>query len=96
MIILNKETTPHPVVANSEHGFVDMFRKEIDAYCAYKEWEETTEDSILEMALEEIMMDEYLHAKFLRDYLMEHNQYPLDATDEYEKKFLKMHKKFFY
>ena len=94
MIILNKE--PMNRIHEHQHEFVDMFRKEIDAYCTYKEWVETTDDVVLEMALEEIMMDEYLHAKFLRDYLIDHDLFHLDATDEHEKKFLKMHKKYYY
>lgn len=96
MIILNKEPTPKVSEERQQHAFIDMFRKEIDAYCTYKEWAEATEDVVLEMAFEEIMMDEYLHAKFLRDYLTDHDMYPLDAADEHERKFIKMHKKFFY
>ena len=50
---------------------------------------------ILEMALDEIMMDEYLHAKFLRDYMMDKGTYTLSADDPHEKKFWKIQKKLF-
>lgn len=90
MIVLNKTVTETP---KSDFTLVDMFHKEIEAYCMYKDWKETTEDEILEMALEEIMVDEFLHAKFLRDYLIDHDMYVADPEDEHEKKYWKMHKK---
>ncbi len=74
---------------------VEMFRKELDAYCAYNEWLEKTEDRILIMALDEIMYDEYLHAKFLRDYMIDKGTYTLTDDDPHEKKFWKIHKKLF-
>lgn len=96
MIVLNKDmpTMEHKDV---EHGTTleDMFRKELDAYCAYKEWVDETEDVVLEMALEEIMLDEYLHAKFLRDYMMDKGVYTLTPEDPHEKKFWKIQKKLF-
>ena len=73
----------------------DLFRKELDAYCAYKEWLEETTDSTLEMALEEIMLDEFLHAKFLREYMMDKGMYMLSENDPYEKKFWRAQKRFF-
>ena len=95
----NKETTGANVEHKPEmkdHGketMEDMFRKELDAYCTYKDWAEETEDEILEMALEEIMVDEYLHAKFLRDYMIDKDMYTLTDTDPHEKKFWRIHKK---
>lgn len=96
MIVLNKD--PAPEVAKEQHSEADknalhiqMFKWEIDAYCGYKEWAEKTEDPILEMALDEIMKDEYLHAKFLREYLIRHDVYKPHETDEYEIKFHKIH-----
>lgn len=98
MIVLNnKETAAVAENKTSEYSMSleDLFRKELDAYCAYKEWVDETEDSILEMALEEIMVDEYLHAKFLRDYMMDKDMYMLKSDDPHEKKFLKIQKKLF-
>lgn len=97
MIVLNKDTTMEQSKMENTHKptFEEMFRKEIDAYCAYKEWEEENDDPILDMALEEIMMDEYLHAKFLRDYMIEHNMYTLKDDDHHEKKFWKIQRKLF-
>ena len=71
----------------------DLFRKELDAYCSYKEWVEETEDSILEEGLEEIMFDEYLHAKFLREYMLDKGIYTLTDSDPPEKRFWKISKK---
>ena len=99
MIVLNnKEPSMEPKAEPKEHtkeSYVDMFRREIDAYCGYKEWCEETDDTILEMALEEIMLDEYLHAKFLRDYLIDNDMYTVEPNDPYEKKFWKIQKRVF-
>lgn len=97
MIVLNnKETTmEHTGEMHHKESLEELFRKELDAYCAYKEWCEETTDSTLEMALEEIMLDEFLHAKFLRDYLMENGMYTLKQEDPHEKKFLRIQKRFF-
>lgn len=91
----NKETTPSPEHKIHKESLEHMFRKELDAYCTYKEWAEETTDSILEMALEEIMLDEYLHAKFLRDYLIDKEMYTLTDEDPHEKKFWKIQKHIF-
>jgi rubrerythrin len=97
MIVLNnKEVTPeHKTQQYEKESYESMFRKELDAYCTYKEWAEETEDAILEMALEEIMLDEYLHAKFLRDYMIDHDMYSLHDDDPHEKKFWKIQKHMF-
>ena len=94
MIVLNKEH--EATMTNKEqHPYIEMFHKELDAYCTYKAWTEDTNDSFLERAFEEIMEDEYLHARFLHDYLMDHDMYTPEGEDEYEKKFWKIHKKYF-
>jgi hypothetical protein len=92
IVVTNKDMVTETRTSDMEAAFTDMFKKEIDAYCTYKTWCENTTDSMLEYALQEIMEDEYLHARFLRDYLIEHDMYNLDANDDYEKKFWKIHK----
>ena len=94
MIVVNKETTETTMKVN-QHPYIDMFRKEIDAYCAYKALAEEIEDEYLEHAFEEIMQDEYLHARFLHDYLMDHDLYWPENNDEHEKKFWKIHRAYF-
>lgn len=94
MIVMNKENT-EAMMTKKEHPYVAMFRKEIDAYCDYKALLEETEDEYIEAAFEEIMQDEYLHARFLHDYLMDHDLYWPENTDEHEKRFWKIHKKYF-
>lgn len=94
MIVLGKTSGEHVEKENIK-TLEDMFRLEIDAFCDYKDWRESTEDYVLEMALDEIMMDEYLHAKFLRDYMVDKNLYTLTPDDPHEKKFWKIHKKIF-
>lgn len=97
MIVMNKEDAMgHDEVKKHTGSLEDMFRKEIDAYCSYHEWFEDTEDPILEMALEEIMMDEFLHAKFLRDYMLDKNMFKLTEEDPHEKKFWKIKRKLFH
>ena len=97
MIVVNKESmAEHKSETYEKESFESMFRKEIDAYCTYKEWADETMDPHLEMALEEIMMDEYLHAKFLRDYMIENDMFTLTDSDPHEKKFWKIQKRIFH
>jgi hypothetical protein len=95
MIVVNNPTDKTTEHKSEEYrmSLEELFRKELDAYCAYKEWTEETDDEILEMGLEEIMFDEYLHAKFLRDYMMDKGLYTLTDSDPHEKKFWKIHRK---
>ena len=97
MIVLNTKETATMSSADTDRKktFEDMFRMEVDAYCDYKAMKDDTDDGILEMALEEIMTDEYLHAKFLRDYMMDKDMFTLTDDDPHVKKFWKIHKKVF-
>jgi hypothetical protein len=96
MIVLNnKDQTSEHHMEHDKMSLEELFKKELDAYCAYKKWSEDTEDDILEMALEEIMLDEYLHAKFLRDYMIDNDMYKLTDSDPHEKLFWKAGKKLF-
>jgi rubrerythrin len=49
----------------------EQFKAETLAYAGYEALIEHIDDEYLEEALEEIMYDEYLHAKFLRSYMIE-------------------------
>lgn len=97
MIVVNSKETATINSNEIDHKktFEDMFRMEVDAYCEYKSMKEDTDDGILEMALEEIMTDEYLHAKFLKDYMMDKEMFTLTDDDPHVKKFWKIHKKVF-
>jgi ferritin len=53
----------------------EQFKAEMSAYNAYHTIKNMIEDDYLEEALEEVMYDEFLHAKFLRSYMIEHNLY---------------------
>ena len=68
----------------------DQFKAEELAYNGYKAIKEMAEDELLEEALEEIMYDEYLHAKFLRSYLMEKQAYDLTQFAELERIYKQM------
>lgn len=60
----------------------EQFKGEQSAFSGYKAIRDMTDDAMLEEALEEIMYDEYLHAKFIRSYLMENNVYdPVQHAD---------------
>lgn len=91
MILLNKETK-----MEGEHPYIEMFRKEIDSYCTYKEWAEETNDIWLEKAFEEMMEDEFLHAKFIHEYLMNNNLYSPTNEDMHEQKYWKIHKRYYW
>lgn len=95
MIVVNsstEKTMDHKEASEYKMSLEELFCKELDAYCAYKEWVEETEDEVLIMGLEEVMFDEYLHAKFLRDYLIDKGMYNISASDPYEKRFWKIHR----
>ena len=68
----------------------EQFKAETLAYLGYETILEMIDDEYLEEALEEIMYDEYLHAKFLRSYLMEHNVYDPNQHQDCEKAYMKM------
>jgi rubrerythrin len=65
----------------------EQFRSEQSAFHAYKAIADMTSDEYLQEALEEIMEDEYLHAKFVRMYLMEHDAYDPAQHTELEQTF---------
>ena len=70
---------------------IDNFKREVDSYCKYKEMLPIIQNNdLLTEAVEEIMHDEYLHARFLRGYLMDRGFYIPSEHADYESKFLKM------
>jgi rubrerythrin len=91
MIVMNNNTKTD----SFEHPYIEMFRKEIDSYCTYKEWAEEANDEWLERAFEEMMEDEFLHAHFLHEYLMDNNLYTPTNEDVHEQKFWKIRNKYF-
>jgi rubrerythrin len=68
----------------------EQFKAEEMAYTTYCELKKMVEDEYLEEALEEIMYDEFLHAKFLRTYLMKMNAYDPKQHVDLEQAYLKM------
>lgn len=68
----------------------EQFKAETMAYLGYEALKEMIDDEYLEDALEEIMYDEFLHAKFLRSYMMEMNIYDPSQHPECEKAYKKM------
>lgn len=68
----------------------EQLKAEIAAYTAYKTIKDIIEDDYLQDALCEIMYDEYLHAKFLRSYMLEHEVYDPAQHPECEKAYMKM------
>jgi rubrerythrin len=68
----------------------EQFKAETMAYAAYDVIKDSIEDSYLKEALEEIMYDEFLHAKFLRSYMMECGVYDPAQHPDCEKAFNKM------
>jgi rubrerythrin len=68
----------------------EQLKGEECAYTAYKTIIEMTDDEYLKEALEEIMYDEFLHAKFLRSFMMEHKVYDPAQCVELEKAYQSM------
>lgn len=93
MIVVNG--TEQTKTDMKQHPYLEMFRKEMDSYCTYKEWAESTSDGYLELAFTEMMEDEFLHARFLHDHLMNNDLYSPSGDDEYERKYWKAHKWYF-
>ena len=75
-----------------EHAakLAEQFKKELDAYYCYHELKSSLDGACktLDTALEEIMYDEYLHARFLRSYLQSKDLYKFPMVEEAEKRFL--------
>lgn len=67
----------------------EQLKKEIDAYFAYKELKMSLggECKMLDAAIEEIMYDEYLHARFIRDYMKSKDIYRFPMIEETEKRY---------
>ena len=68
----------------------EQFKAETIAYTGYQAVLNIIDDDYLEEALEEIMYDEYLHAKFLRNYMIDQNVYDPAQHPDCEKAFMKM------
>ena len=68
----------------------EQFRAEQMAYSGYEELKEMADDAYLEDALDEIMYDEFLHAKFLRSYLISMDAYNPKQHVELEKAYMHM------
>ena len=68
----------------------EQFKAEMAAFNAYKTIAEMLEDDYAKEALSEIMYDEYLHAKFLRSYMIEEGVYDPVQHVECEKTYMKM------
>ena len=92
MIVVNSNDTKSET---NQHPYVEMFRKEIDSYCTYKEWAESANDEWLEEAFEEMMEDEFLHARFIHEYLMNNNLYNPSNEDIHEQKYWKIYRKYY-
>jgi rubrerythrin len=68
----------------------EQFKGETIAYAGYEAIKEHIDDEYLEDALEEIMYDEYLHAKFLRSYMIELGVYDPSQHADCEAAYKKM------
>ena len=68
----------------------EQLRSELTAYVAYEALRDMTGDDFLKEALEEIMYDEYLHAKFVRSYLMRIDAYDPAQHADLEKHYSRM------
>jgi rubrerythrin len=68
----------------------EQFRAEMAAYTAYELLKEHLDDDYLIEAIEEIMYDEYLHAKFLRSYMIEEGLYDPNQHVDCEKTYKKI------
>jgi rubrerythrin len=68
----------------------EQFKAEMAAYTAYELLKEHLDDEYLIEAIEEIMYDEYLHAKFLRSYMIEEGLYDPNQHVDCEKTYKKI------
>lgn len=68
----------------------EQLKAEIAAFNMYAAIKEMHDDDMLEEALDEIMYDEFLHAKFIRTYLMENHVYDPAQHPDCEKAYMKM------
>ena len=68
----------------------EQFKAETLAYAGYEALLDHVDDDYLKEALEEIMYDEYLHAKFLRSYMINSGIYDPEQHPDCEKAYMKM------
>jgi ferritin len=68
----------------------EQFKAEMAAYNAYQTIKEMLDDEYAREALCEIMYDEYLHAKFLRSYMIDEDVYDPAQHVECEKTYRKI------
>lgn len=83
MVILTNATPE-----KTDSTLLDAMQKEISAYWLYTDMIKNTEDRRHKAALCEIVEDEFLHAKYLRKYMVEHHMY--DMKEPYEEKYRDM------
>ena len=86
MVVLTNTTATTPEKVDNK--LIDAMHKEIEAYWMYADMAKTCEDNKHVWALWEIMDDEYLHARYLRKYMIEHEMYDMKAP--YEEKYRDM------
>jgi rubrerythrin len=84
MVILTNTTTPEKV----DNKLLDAMTKEIEAYWMYSELVKNCTDRKHITAMWEIMDDEFLHAKYLRNHMVEKGIY--DMKEPYEQKYRDM------
>ena len=68
----------------------EQFKSETIAYSGYKMIQDMIEDDYLKDALDEIMYDEFLHAKFLRSYMIDAGVYDPKQHEDCEHAYRKM------
>lgn len=68
----------------------EQLKGETVAYAGYEAIKEHVDDDYLEDALDEIMYDEYLHAKFLRSYMIDAGVYVPSEHPDCEAAYHKM------
>lgn len=84
MVVLTNAQTPE----RTDSKLIDTMLKEIAAYWMYADLVKQTTDRQHIWALWEIMEDEYLHARYLRKYMVDNQMY--DMKESYEEKYRDM------
>ena len=82
VVLTNTQPTSDKMPDKMEHKLIDAMHKEIEAYWMYANLAKASEDNKHVWALWEIMDDEYLHARYIRKYLIENDMYDMNSPCE--------------
>lgn len=81
-MIVVSDTTKEMMDNSMRSKVHDAMKKEMEAYWMYDKLAKESQDNQFIWAMWEIMDDEYLHAKYLRKYMIDNDMYDMETPCE--------------